>query len=170
MFASSGAAMLLRQKGRLSDYDRRRPVAVESRFLFWYQIICRRQAVYQNLPKLIGATGDQLYLSRRSRNQTGLPTHAAAPRPYGQFWMIRRSTSARFVPADAGAKDKNPMGSMLFSAPIIASSVPDCHQILRKSCQESVRGGIRFFADRTAKKWPLRGSLKYAGVLLAYPP
>ena len=29
---------------------------------------------------------------------------------------------------------------------------------------------LRFFADRAAKKWPLRGSLKYAGVLLAYPP
>src|SRR5205807_235559 len=28
---------------------------------------------------------------------------------------------------------------------------------------------LRFFAARTAKKWPLRGSLKYAGVLLAYP-
>src|SRR5262245_61375776 len=83
-----------------------------------------------------------MLLSRRSRNQTGLPAHAAAPRPYGQFWMIRRSTSARFVPADAGAKDKNPMGSMLFSAPIIASLVPDCHQILRKSCQESVRKGL----------------------------
>src|SRR5271169_332342 len=79
-------------------------------------------------------------LSRRSRNQTG--RHAAdaePPRPYGRFWMIRRYTSARFVPADAGAKDKNPMGSMLFSASIIASSVPDCHQILRTSCQESVR-------------------------------
>jgi len=53
--------------------------------------------------------------------------------------MIRRFTFARFVPADAGAKDKNPMGSMLFSAPIIALSVPDCHQILGKSCQGSVR-------------------------------
>ncbi len=29
---------------------------------------------------------------------------------------------------------------------------------------------LGFFADRAAKKWPLRGSLKYAGVLLAYPP
>jgi CBS domain-containing protein len=79
-------------------------------------------------------------LSRRSRNQTG--RHAAdaePPRPYGRFWVIRRYTSARFVPADAGAKDKNPMGSMLFSASIIASSLPDCHQILRTSCQESVR-------------------------------
>jgi hypothetical protein len=28
---------------------------------------------------------------------------------------------------------------MLFSASIIASSLPDCHQILRTSCQESVR-------------------------------
>src|SRR5208337_912870 len=85
-------------------------------------------------------TSPDFDLSRRSRNQTG--RHAAdaePPRPYGRFWMIRRYTSARFVPADAGAKDKNPMGSMLFSASIIASSVPDCHQILRTSCQESVR-------------------------------
>jgi DNA repair protein RadC len=29
---------------------------------------------------------------------------------------------------------------------------------------------LRFFADRAAKKWPPRGSLKSAGVLLAYPP
>ena len=29
---------------------------------------------------------------------------------------------------------------------------------------------LRFFADRAAKKWPFRGSFKYAGVLLAYPP
>jgi len=36
------------------------------------------------------------------------------------------------------------MGSMLFSAPIIASLVPDCHQILRKSCQESVRKGLKY--------------------------
>jgi hypothetical protein len=36
------------------------------------------------------------------------------------------------------------MGSMLFSAPIIASSVPDCHQILRMSCQESVRKGLNY--------------------------
>ena len=58
------------------------------------------------------------------------------------------------------------MGSMLFSAPIIASLVPDCHQILRKSCQESVRKGLRFFADGAAKKWPLRGSLKRATACL----
>ena len=44
------------------------------------------------------------------------------------------------------------MGSMLFSAPIFASSVPDCHQILRKSRQESVRKGLRFFADRELRK------------------
>jgi hypothetical protein len=34
----------------------------------------------------------------------------------------------------------------------------------------ALRKELRFFADRAAKKWPLRGSLKYAGVLLAYPP
>jgi hypothetical protein len=88
----------------------------------------------------VGVNYNSGILSRRSRNQTGRhAAHAEPPRPYGRFWMIRRYTSARFVPADAGAKDKNPMGSMLFSASIIASSLPECHQILRTSCQESVR-------------------------------
>jgi len=27
---------------------------------------------------------------------------------------------------------------------------------------------LRFFADRASKKWPLRGSLKESGVLVAY--
>src|ERR1700730_15454622 len=36
--------------------------------------------------------------------------------------------------------------------------------------QHVKQNSLRFFADRAAKKWPLRGSLKYAGVLLAYPP
>ena len=74
--------------------------------------------------------------------------------------MIRRFTSAQFVPADAGSKDKNPMGSALLSTPIIAPTNLDRHQILRNFCHESVRKGLRFFADRAAKKWPLRGSLK----------
>src|SRR4029077_16302043 len=41
---------------------------------------------------------------------------------------------------------------------------------LLTKCKHSGRKRLRFFADRAAKKWPLRGSLKYAGVLLAYPP
>jgi hypothetical protein len=32
--------------------------------------------------------------------------------------MIRRSTSAQFVPANAGAKAKNPVGSTLFHTPV----------------------------------------------------
>jgi hypothetical protein len=41
---------------------------------------------------------------------------------------------------------------------------------LKRYVQTRGYKGLRFFADRAAKKWPLRGSLKYAGVLLAYPP
>ena len=46
------------------------------------------------------------FLSRQSRNQTG-GEDEIHPRPCGQFWMIRRFTSAQFVPANAGAKAKN---------------------------------------------------------------
>src|SRR5256714_8488740 len=56
--------------------------------------------------------------------------------------MIRRFTSAQFVPADAGSKDKNPMGSALVSTPIIAPTNLDRHQILRNFCHESVRKGL----------------------------
>ena len=51
--------------------------------------------------------------------------------------------SAQFVPADAGSKDKNPMGSVLLSTPIIAPTNLDRHQILRNFCRESVRKGLR---------------------------
>ena len=61
------------------------------------------------------------FLSRQSRNQTG-GEDKTLPRPCGQFWMIRRSTSAQFVPANAGAKAKNPVGSTLFSTPSLHSS------------------------------------------------
>jgi hypothetical protein len=77
--------------------------------------------------------------------------------------MIRRFTSAQFIPADAGSKDKNPMGSTLLSTPIIAPTNLDGHQILRNFCHESVHKGLRFFADRAAKKWPLAGQFE-AGV------
>ena len=56
--------------------------------------------------------------------------------------MIRRFTSAQFVPADAGSKDKNPMGSAVLSTPIIAPTNLDRHQILRNFCHESVRKGL----------------------------
>ena len=38
--------------------------------------------------------------------------------------MIRRFTSAQFVPANAGAKAKNPEGSTLFSTPMASRPVP----------------------------------------------
>jgi hypothetical protein len=56
--------------------------------------------------------------------------------------MIRRFTSAQFVHADAGSKDKNPMGSTLLSTPIIAPTNLDRHQILRNFCHDSVRKGL----------------------------
>ena len=61
------------------------------------------------------------------------------PRPCGQFWMIRRFTSAQFVPANAGAKAKNPVGSTLFSTPMVALLRHPGHKILRTCCRESVR-------------------------------
>ena len=82
--------------------------------------------------------------------------------------MIRRFTSAQFVPANAGAKAKNPVGSTLFSTPMVALLRHPGHKILRTCCRESARKRLRFFADRASKKWPLRGSLKESGVLVAY--
>ena len=43
------------------------------------------------------------------------------------------------VPANAGAKAKNPVGSTLFSTPIIAFLRHSGHQILRTCCRESAR-------------------------------
>src|SRR5260370_4036269 len=53
--------------------------------------------------------------------------------------MIRRFTSAQFVPANAGAKAKNPVGSTLFSTPMVAPLRHPGHKILRTSCHESAR-------------------------------
>src|SRR6185312_15848927 len=57
--------------------------------------------------------------------------------------MIRRFTSAQFVPANAGAKAKNPVGSTLFSTPIIAFLRHSGHQILRTCCRESARKRLK---------------------------
>src|SRR5712664_2815052 len=85
-----------------------------------------------------GAATDMVDLSRQSRNQTG-GEDKLLPRPCGQFWMIRRFTSAQIVPANAGAKAKNPVGSTLFSTPIVALLRHADHKILRTCCHESVR-------------------------------
>jgi D-aspartate ligase len=53
--------------------------------------------------------------------------------------MIRRFTSAQFVPANAGAKAKNPVGSTLFSKRMVALLRHPGHKILRTSCHESAR-------------------------------
>src|SRR5258708_35509435 len=53
--------------------------------------------------------------------------------------MIRRFTSAQFVPANAGAKAKNPVGSTLFSTPMVALLRHPGHKILRTCCHESAR-------------------------------
>src|SRR5258708_3448997 len=82
------------------------------------------------------------YLSRQSRNQTG-GEDKTLPRPCGQFWMIRRFTSAQFVPANAGAKAKNPVGSTLFSTPMVALLRHPGHKILRTSCHESARKRLK---------------------------
>lgn len=68
------------------------------------------------------------------------------PRPCGQFWMIRRYTSAQFVPANAGAKAKNPVGSTLFSTPMVALPRHPGHKILRTSCREPARKRLWFYA------------------------
>jgi hypothetical protein len=78
----------------------------------------------------------------------------ANPSASGQIWMIRRFTSAQFVPADAGSKDKNPMGSALLSTPIIAPTNLDRHQILRNFCHESVRKGLKVIVSPILKMGP----------------
>src|SRR6476619_7525750 len=57
--------------------------------------------------------------------------------------MIRRFTSAQFVPANAGAKAKNPVGSPLFSTPMVALLRHPGHKILRTCCRESARKRLK---------------------------
>src|SRR5438874_6932836 len=61
--------------------------------------------------------------------------------------MIRRFTSAQFVPANAGAKVKNPVGSTLFSTPMVALLRHPGHKILRTSCHESARKRLKTAAQ-----------------------
>ena len=74
--------------------------------------------------------------------------------------MIRRSTSAQTSRVQRVQTKWNPVGSRHFGALIIPSSAGRDHQILLTTCHNCVRKGLCFFADRAAKKWPLRGSLK----------
>src|SRR5260370_13427131 len=82
--------------------------------------------------------------------------------------MIRRFTSAKFVPANAGAKAKNPVGSTLFSTPMVALLRHPGHKILRTSCHESARKRlkgsdtaactVRYDSAAEARKAQLRAS------------
>jgi hypothetical protein len=92
-------------------------------------------------------------LSRQSRNQTG-GRDKTLPRPCGQFWMIRRSTSAQFVPANAGAKAKNPVGSTLFSTPMVALIRHPGHKILRTCCRESARKRLMEILKSSSRSCP----------------
>jgi hypothetical protein len=77
--------------------------------------------------------------------------------------MIRRFTSAQFVPANAGAKDKNPVGSTLFSTPMVALLRDSGHKILRTCCRESARKRLR----RVPEKLPCNHvSMMSAGIAL----
>ena len=75
------------------------------------------------------------HLSRRSRNQTGICAKNP-PRLSGQFWMIRQFTSARNVPAKAGADDRNPMGSSHYGCDILTKNSFRDHGNLRRKRQE----------------------------------
>ena len=50
------------------------------------------------------------------------------------------------LPAHAGAKEKNPVGSSRFGTFIISPKVFIHQQILLTSCRESVRKGLRIVA------------------------
>jgi len=64
------------------------------------------------------------------------------------------------LPAHCGCRGKEPCGFSHFGVVIIPPRGFDRHQILLTTRHESVHKRLRFFADRAAKKWPLRGSLK----------
>jgi hypothetical protein len=59
-------------------------------------------------PRWFGGPIRPEYLSRPSRNQTGI-SNALRPRPYGLFWMVCRFTSARIFP-QRGCKLNEPNG------------------------------------------------------------
>jgi hypothetical protein len=79
--------------------------------------------------------------SRRSRNQTGCVQATKILGRASKFWMIRRFTSARNIPASAGALHK-PCGFKPFGPAIIALRRHASHQILRTKCKESTHKGL----------------------------
>jgi hypothetical protein len=70
------------------------------------------------------------------------------PRPYGQFWMIRRSTSAQIFPRTAGAEETNPVDSAIFGVVIIPPRGFDRHQILLTTHHESVHKRLMWVRGR----------------------
>jgi hypothetical protein len=61
-----------------------------------------------------------------------------------------------------GSKDKNPMGPVLLSTPIIAPTNLDRHQILRNFCHESGRKGLRITPGGASR--PLYRALRAASM------
>jgi hypothetical protein len=57
------------------------------------------------------------------------------------------------VPANAGAKAKNPVGSTLFSTPMVALLRHSGHKILRTCCRESARKRLKTGLNGTASPW-----------------
>src|SRR3979411_3359008 len=94
-------------------------------------------------------------LSRQSRNQTGgrRQNSSSAVRAILDDPPIHiRPVCSR----KRGCEAQEPLWVQRFSAgPWLHSSAT--HKILRTCCHESARKRLRFFADRAAKKWPLRG-------------
>jgi hypothetical protein len=101
----------------------------------------------------------RITLSRRSRNQTGQFRHACL----STVRAILDDPSIHIrpsLPAHCGCRGKEPYGFSHFGMVIIPPRVFDRQQILLTTRHDSVHKRLRFFADRAAKKWPLRGSLK----------
>ncbi len=86
------------------------------------------------------------------------PKGDAAPRLYGQLWMIRRFTSARLLPQSAGAKQKNHSGSGHYGIRRVALWDFIRNGIFCRKRQESGDKRLRFSPDAAVEKWPLRGS------------
>ena len=84
---------------------------------------------------------NELSLSRRSRNQKRVRRlNNNHPQLSGQFWMIRRFTSAQNFPANAGANGKNPLGSSHYGRTIVPKNISAATPICAKNIKShSVR-------------------------------
>jgi len=78
------------------------------------------------------------FLSRRSRNQKGVRRLSNNhPRLSGQFWMIRRFTSAQIVPANAGARVRTHWVQAITARPLCQKIFPPQRQFAPKMSRVS---------------------------------